>query len=384
MLAEDERITPEIKTTLFTFLVLICLTGMVVSGMAQDSSIYSSREILGKVAKANIEPPDFSEMTPSEGIVWRNVLYHPSSDFLILHFVFYSIKQNNSSRWSLQMRGKNQIITIESTDLEKAQLPFEMWTDEISGNRTILELYGDPRGLRFKVDKYIYSVPPFQVKNIIGNDDRKDIINYRGMDPYEWGKGIALLKIIEKDGYYPCTAFLLSDDLLLTNEHCLSSRWEKIIAEFNYETGNLGRTKKVGAEPVMPPDYNLDFVILRLKEKIDKPRVKPAFGTKTITLGEPLIVIQHPAGQQKQVVIKDCRVDHIPLANYFCHTCDTLSGSSGSPVFNVDGIIVGVHQWGFNESEANGVNKAVRAKKILEEIGRSYQSLLTEIGSHNK
>ena len=62
--------------------------------------------------------------------------------------------------------------------------------------------------------------------------------------------------------------------------------------------------------------------------------------------GAALNIIQHPAGEVKQIAIR--RNDFVgPLdgdSNRFTYLTDTLPGSSGSPVFNDDWEVVGLHR----------------------------------------
>ena len=59
-----------------------------------------------------------------------------------------------------------------------------------------------------------------------------------------------------------------------------------------------------------------------------------------------LNIVQHPAGEVKQIAIR--RNDFVgPLegdANRFTYLTDTLPGSSGSPVFNDEWEVVGLHR----------------------------------------
>ena len=86
--------------------------------------------------------------------------------------------------------------------------------------------------------------------------------------------------------------------------------------------------------------------------------------------GEELFIIQHPAGETKQISMNECAVsrpvaDGRAAATDFAHTCDTLGGSSGSPVFTTDGRLVGLHHYGRGVGYWNE-NRAVRIPRILD------------------
>ena len=90
----------------------------------------------------------------------------------------------------------------------------------------------------------------------------------------------------------------------------------------------------------------------------------------------PLFVIQHPDGKEKMVAEKDCRRSTAVVDGYapdtdFTHTCDTSGGSSGSPVFDKTGRLMGIYHFGFKEGSVLGwkENRGVRISKILDWLG---------------
>ena len=50
----------------------------------------------------------------------------------------------------------------------------------------------------------------------------------------------------------------------------------------------------------------------------------------------------------------------------FTHTCDSAGGSSGAPVFDAEGHLVGLHHYGFAEAQVQEwtENRAVRLERI--------------------
>lgn len=357
-------------------LIVVIPACLCISGYTWAQEVQARpRQIVGKVERYDLELPELLPTPPSQVVVWENwIAPDPPSEFLILHLVF---SQKAPAPWSLSIFDKvgNEVMTINSDEIETKELPFDLWTEKIPGSRATLKLYGDPRGLKFKVDKYVRSVPKITVENIVGRDDREDIITYKGTDLYNWGRGVALIEILE-DQLYTCTGFLVSQNLLLTNEHCLNDKTKRIAALFDFETGNLRRPLEISVKSIEGKVYNQDFAILRLKQGL--PGRKLVLVDDAVTLGESLIIIQHPGGEKKQVTKIDCSVAGVPPAIYFTHTCDTLSGSSGSPVFNQKGAVIGIHEWGFAESN-DKVNKAIPMKEIIAELRSSYPSLLAEM-----
>jgi V8-like Glu-specific endopeptidase len=110
------------------------------------------------------------------------------------------------------------------------------------------------------------------------------------------------------------------------------------------------------------------------------------FSGTVATENESLVLIQHPAGEFKQVSIADCRVAGVSRTGVaaagtdFGHLCDSLGGSSGSPVVDGQtGRVVGLHHWGFEEGAANPVNQAVHIGLVLDDLRTRLPALHAEI-----
>ena len=95
-----------------------------------------------------------------------------------------------------------------------------------------------------------------------------------------------------------------------------------------------------------------------------------------------LVIIQHPAGETKQVSIVDCKVDDESVSGTtkdetdFEHRCDTLGGSSGSPLFDAKTFkVVGLHHLGFNPLN-KPVNRAVQMKLVIAKINKKFPALI--------
>jgi hypothetical protein len=116
-------------------------------------------------------------------------------------------------------------------------------------------------------------------------------------------------------------------------------------------------------------DERLDYAILRVR---GTPGAR--FGAVTIAREPPqvrdtLFVIGHPEGQPQTLSRKGCQVK-VVQAEEFVHTCDTLGGSSGSPVFSDNTLaMVGLHFAGSSEGNL-GKNMAalLRQSRILEGV----------------
>jgi V8-like Glu-specific endopeptidase len=152
------------------------------------------------------------------------------------------------------------------------------------------------------------------------------------------------------------TGFLIDKDVLITNNHVLNDEdiagTSKLL--FNYED-NLDGLSLQPVEFTLDPDAYfktstaLDFTAVKVKPN-DSGTANSQFGKlelrKTITNKEEFVnIIQHPAGQKKQIGLYHNTVTQIGEKT-LQYLTDTLPGASGSPVFNTNWEVVALHHAG--------------------------------------
>lgn len=222
--------------------------------------------------------------------------------------------------------------------------------------------------------------------NVLGaslnQEKRKEMISAKGFEPAEFayeraiGKNdslysnftelIALTKrkigriVIKEEGKKMgyATGFMVSDTLLLTNWHVFkdAAMAQDSEVHFFYEYDAQGRP--------LPPvvfsfdttfffnDKDLDYCFLAVRPKditgtVDLKSIGYLFLDKTLgkvgSAGEErLNIIHHPQGDYKQISIRENLFVGIDNTKIYYQT-DTAQGSSGSPVFNDQWQVVGLH-----------------------------------------
>lgn len=125
--------------------------------------------------------------------------------------------------------------------------------------------------------------------------------------------------------------------------------------------------------------YELDYAVLVFGGNPAAVWGKLALSGSDPALASAIYVIQHPAGEAKKISKKHCAVGAVPVdgrgsGTDFAHTCDTAGGSSGSPVFNDAGEVVGLHHYGFAEGSEWSENRAIRMKRILDDLNKQASS----------
>jgi endonuclease G len=164
------------------------------------------------------------------------------------------------------------------------------------------------------------------------------------------------------------TGFLVSPQLLLTNNHVLDSvgRAASSSAEFDYQEVFRG----VSATPVefrLRPDifFSTDaaldctFVAIEARSTADGTLLENYGWNKLIeeegkvALGEKLNIVQHPGGEPKQVALRENQLIDV-LPDFLHYQTDTAPGSSGSPVFNDQWEVVALHHSGVPQRNERG------------------------------
>jgi hypothetical protein len=178
------------------------------------------------------------------------------------------------------------------------------------------------------------------------------------------------------------TGFRIAEDLLLTNWHVfyLYGNPTSVTAEFGYDDDGQGGGVASTAVPCdlgsIVTDEADDWGVIRVQKPLAaaipvlrlSEAVAPAAGALAF-------LIQHPGGQRKrlayvrnQVTDVDERVLH--------YLSDTETGSSGSPVLNDDGRLIGLHRAGGTPQEVAGKppvkkNEGVRIERVLAGLAKA-------------
>jgi hypothetical protein len=328
------------------------------------------------------------------GVVWlRTVPSTPPTPIMRLHVRI----DGNAGGWTLR------VLQSDGTEVERigpspTNVARDMWTDEIPGGAALLELSHTASGAvpMVSVSEYAFEVVPTVEQAIHGKDQRLSITQAPLRVRRHAGAIARLRFIIEGEGQAFCTGFMVGARLMITNEHCIRTKAEaeSAIADFNYNSAGVV-AQHVRVDKIVSSSAPLDYSLLQLA-------AEPPTGTGRLFFGgailaptggtpapdtHPLFVIEHPSGLPKQASIADCGLAGLQRVGVqtgnqsdFGHTCDTLGGSSGSPVLDWDtGQVVGLHHLGFHPGVSNPVNQAVHVRLVLDHIGMNAANESKEV-----
>jgi endonuclease G len=194
-------------------------------------------------------------------------------------------------------------------------------------------------------------------ERIIDGNELQDI-NYleKGMSA---ARSVCRIRFEAMGGGY-ATGFLIAPRVLITNNHVFPDVQTARTAEaqFRYERGFDGHELtpvrfRLEPDRLFFTSRKLDFSIVAVGPRdVTGATALDAFGclalidvTGKVAEGEWLTIVQHPAGQLKQVCVRENQLLR-RTDDFIWYSTDTLSGSSGSPVFSNDWLVVALHHSG--------------------------------------
>ncbi|PEX10773.1 endonuclease [Bacillus cereus] len=187
------------------------------------------------------------------------------------------------------------------------------------------------------------------------------------------------------------TGFLVSPSLLLTNNHVLENEDSALfsLAQFNYELDLNQKERDIKNFRLVPKrlfitDQKLDFTLVAIEEvsaegtHLNDFGFLPLFPQKGKVLkGEHVSIIQHPLGAPKAIALRENKITDI-FDDYIHYETDSERGASGSPIFNDQWMVVGLHHAGVpdpNNPNNFIANEGIRISSIVQFIMKQDSNL---------
>jgi len=312
------------------------------------------------------------------------------SGFIRLHFV--GIRLEGAGSGTVRVLGNNLEVLARWSFKEFASRP-ERWTQLLPNGYAVVQVLRDndqPMRLEFRIKE---AARESRGGTVLSRQDPqhildKDLSEFAGDQAVmRVAKSVAKLSFPDGTKLATCTGFMVTQNLLLTNNHCVSTAEKCLgtVAMFGYQRDAAGRpqpTKQYDCLAVVATNEARDYSLLRLDAD---PGLADDWGTlqfspaTALDAGQRLYIVQHTTGEPKRVVREQCNVTTVKapgkiasLQSDFGHKCDTESGSSGAPVLDLYHRVVGLHHFGFDRKLKRWAreNRAVYIVPIASEIDR--------------
>ncbi|MFW6222712.1 MAG: trypsin-like serine peptidase, partial [Bacteroidota bacterium] len=315
--------------------------------------------------------------------IWQYAIESPNAHSINLTFTKYFLPEG----------AKLWIYTPEQTHLIGAFTSFNnkenhsLTIQDVPGNKIMLE-YLEPGNTSFEGELVIGKIGQaykdlFETVLKISEESNIDINCPEG-DLWQQEKhAVAKMTFSDDNGGYLCSGALINNTnndgtpYFLTANHCISTlaQANTLITYFNYEKDDCNGVslpqQTLSGASLKASGTDTDFTLLLLSEQ-PPPSYQPYFAGWNRSADPPSagIAIHHPRGDVKKISIDlDTLVNHpsqvtiqgdnsnisIPANHLWTAIFDygiTEQGSSGSPIFNTDGQIVGSLSLGTEDNDA--------------------------------
>ena len=316
-------------------------------------------------------------------------LEHAGASFIKLYFKSLTVPKGSVLR--LKSNTSSEVVEYRDSQID-------WFAQSISSDSVVIESTSNSNGqyVQFEIDYYMVGKSADEetlaTLSTCGVNERKDVACWEDShaDKVAWTTPVARLLI---NGRSLCTAWRVGpDNHMFTNNHCVASESELRNTEvwFNYQRrtcdGSMATTVKVMGSKVLSTDYDLDYTLFT----VDDFSKIASFGYLGLDAQEPMFgdgiyIPQHGAGKPKELAIESdqngsgmCQIDVASTGGRGVNTdtgyfCDTIGGSSGSPVLRTDNNkAIALHHFGGCE------NQGVKISKIWPLVSSYFGDMLPD------
>jgi hypothetical protein len=284
-------------------------------------------------------------------------------------------------------------------------LSADRWTGRIPGAVATIDLVVLEAATSPSLEVTEYVAMPRQAKNPYysvkkrGQEDFHPLYTtHNDVDPKfrPWGDVVGFVMGSWSDRVWGCSGAVVGPNLFLTAWHCGGAGGDRM-QDNAYWNSDICRdllvdlswdddlsSRDYGCVRVVDKDKDRDFALLEIAPIATAGEPRPGLlSTAALPKHAPLFLIHHPLYMQKQITMH-CGVQAWSVQGWtaaasnadFAHDCDSEGGSSGAPVFNASGQIVGLHHYGHAVDpvscrETDAVNKAVHIDQIIDFLTRN-------------
>lgn len=338
----------------------------------------AQKTTIGKASKLNLPlSSQFATASMNGQSVITQTVSHPNASYIKLHFKNIKLQnggklvvrsEDGSERYEYTEFNMNAATTAQGDDGVSSFYAMSVSADKVvveytPGNNVgnALLAQSEMNTLNAEIDSYYHGtenelVQPAEtdtgIYSTCGAMERKDVQCWANSNPTEFERSRPVARLL-MNGAGLCTGWRVgSDNRMFTNNHCVDSSAELANTEvwFNYQHtscngSTLDTVVKVTGKDLLKTDYTLDYTLFTIND-FAKAAPFGYFGldVRDATQGERIYIPQHGSGNPKELSIESdrdatglCSVNDANATGRGTGTdlgyyCDTIGGSSGSPV----------------------------------------------------
>ncbi|RZQ52681.1 hypothetical protein C1E23_12890 [Pseudoalteromonas phenolica] len=332
---------------------------------------------IGKAAQLNLSlNSQFATANAINQTVISQTVSHPNASYIKLHFKNINLQnggklvvrsEDGSERYeytefnmstATKAQGDDGISSFYAMSVSADKVIVEYTPGQINNT---LQAQSQIALADAEIDSYYHGTEndflesietDIDIASTCGAMERRDVQCWANSNPTEFERSRPVARLL-MNGSGLCTGWRVgSDNRMFTNNHCVESASELANTEvwFNYQhtscDGNtLESVVKVTGKDLLKTDYTLDYTLFTIND-FAKAAPFGYFGldVRDATQGERIYIPQHGSGNPKELSIGSdrdanglCSVNNANANGRGTGTdlgyyCDTIGGSSGSPV----------------------------------------------------
>ena len=200
-------------------------------------------------------------------------------------------------------------------------------------------------------------------------------------------RSVGYIGVRTSEGSWSGTGFLITPNLLLTNNHVIPNAdvLTNTLFRFNYEENFLGEAQtpseyRAKLNGIFHTNKDLDYTIVELEGEPGTEWSWLPLAARDIRRNNRVNIIQHPIGRPKEISFQNNFVEYVG-GNVVQYVTSTLGGSSGSPILNNGWEVVALHHAGGNMPEPTTQrryfrNEGISITSILADLPSELRELL--------
>ncbi|AOT07642.1 PKD domain-containing protein [Pseudoalteromonas luteoviolacea] len=372
----------------------------------QDTGVAQKTEVAQAVSyQLNLGLNSVSNSDKNE---FEHVINYPNANFIKVNFAKFSLPKGAYLEVS-DLKGKevyrydqsdsgvfsSMSVSADAIKLKLVVSEPSLW--EQGHGIEVADFFAGYSDTELASNEIMSGLDLIEPNSTCGINERRDVACWETSHPVEYERSRPVARLLI-GGRSLCTAWRVgAGNHMFTNNHCFDSAADAKNVEvwFNYQrsvcgSGSTNGTVKVMADQLLATDYRLDYTLFTVSN-FEKIRQFGHFGLDVSAQqkGQRIFIPQHGSGNPKELAIESdqnaggyCQIDQTVTAGRGSDTdmgykCDTIGGSSGSPVVSAhDNNVIALHHYGNSTQCTTKLNRGTRIELIWPEVATHFGGVI--------